>query len=73
MIDSPTIHCQIAECSLSTGKRFAPVFSIAALIKSPATTKLSLLDSATSTPAFKARSVGSIPGEPTKAFKTKST
>ena len=71
--DSPAKHCQMAECSLSTGKRRAPVFSIVLVIISPAITKLSLFDKATSTQARTASRVGSIPKAPTKPFSISST
>ena len=70
---SPIRHCQMAECSLSTGNSFAPDFSIAHLMISPAMTRLSLLDKATSTPASMAYSVGSMPRAPTSPFSTIST
>ena len=70
---SPVRHCHIAECSLSTGKIFAPDTDFSRSIISPAITKLSLLLRATSTPDFTAFKVGSIPEDPTKPFTIIST
>ena len=67
---SPTRHWKIAECSESIGS-ISTRFSWANLvIRSPATTSVSLLARAICFPAFTARKVGSKPEKPTMAVTT---
>ena len=69
---SPCKHWNIAECSLSTGS-IGTLFSFARrVIKSPATTSVSLLDKAMVFFAFIAERVGFNPAKPTKAVNTMS-
>src|SRR5581483_9062743 len=67
------MHCNIAECSLSTGTISPRPSAAARLTKSPAMTSVSLLASATRLPACNAASVASKPAAPTTAFNTMST
>ena len=65
-------HCQMAECSLSTGRMRAPVRAASARTSSPPATRLSLLARATSLPAAKARRVAFSPAKPDTATSTTS-
>ncbi len=65
-------HWKIAECSLSTGRRRAPVARARAATSAPAATMTSFVASATSRPLSSAASVGARPERPTVATRTRS-
>src|SRR3989339_450941 len=68
----PSMHWNIALCSLSTGIIFAPDFAASLITISPATTSDSLLASPIVFPALTAESVGKRPANPIIAERTKS-
>ncbi len=63
----------MALCSLSTGNNVAPERSTAAIIRSPAETRASLLASATVRPCSMAAIVGGSPAQPTIEAMVQST
>ena len=68
----PARSWKSAECSESTGTSAAPVRARAAATRSPPTTRLSLLASATGMPRSSAASVGRSPAAPSSPFSTRS-
>ena len=70
---SPTRHCQMALCSLSTGRMRIPLRRASPVTISPAMTNASLLARATSLPASSAARVGAKPACPVVATTTRST
>ena len=66
----PLRHCQMALCSLSTGRILTPFSAAAVITISPAITRISLLATARSFPASIAAIVGSNPAVPTMATST---
>ena len=66
-------HWNIALCSESIGKRVAPFFSAAGIIKCPAATSVSLFANAIFCPASTARQTGASPASPTMAATSRST
>ena len=69
---SPTIHCRMAECSLSTGRMATWLSKARRLMIAPATTSVSLLARAMVLPALMASTVGRKPEKPTMAVSTTS-
>ena len=67
---SPTRHCQMAECSESTGMISPPPSAAAASTSSPPATRVSLLASASRLPAARAASDGLSPAHPTTPLTT---
>src|SRR5204863_7995988 len=67
---SPRKHCQMALCSLSTGKRETPACSTACVTICPAMTSVSLFASAIVLPAAIAAKVGLSPTKPEVAATT---
>src|SRR5262249_25854181 len=65
-------HCQIAECSESTGTISPPPATRAFATTGPAAMRLSLFASASRLPAVSAASVAGRPAKPTTAFSTTS-
>ncbi len=65
-------HCQIALCSLSTGRRVAPCAATSRMKRLPAQTSTSLLAKATMRPWRTAARVGSRPAAPTIPAMTQS-
>ena len=65
-------HCQIAECSESTGTISPPPAARALATTGPAAIRLSLLASASRLPASSAASVAGRPAKPTTALSTTS-
>ena len=67
---SPTRHCQMAECSESTGMISPPPPAAAASTTSPPATSVSLLARASRLPAVRADSEGRRPAHPTTPLTT---
>ncbi len=70
---SPQRHCQIAECSESTGRSSASCRRASAVTICPAITSTSLFAMAIALPARAAASDGASPAAPTVATTTTST
>ena len=70
LICSPRKHCQMALCSLSTGRMGTPACCASRITRWPAITRVSLLARAIALPILMAASVGSNPTRPEVAATT---